>query len=598
MSEPSTAQREIKRLESAGDFLQAYERARKAIAADPADARHKYIAVRCLARSGATRQALDLYERFDLGKSDDLDFLTLRGRLAKDAALGLAGEGRRQGLREAAKVYEQIHRRIDAYYPAINAATLYLLAGEVRRAEGYAKEALAYCLRDAAKGELDDYYRLASQAEAHLVLEETVEAMEALHKLASISRDDLAARASTRRQLRLILDAKGWNDSILDPLTPPEVVHYTGHPIGPAGLAPGTETALRREIASAMERRQIGVAFGSLAAGADILFAEECLARGIELNLVFPFGIDAFKAASVKPSGNGWLERFDAALARAASVTHATDSDFTDDESLPAYAAELAMGKAILRARFIDARAVQIAAWNRQPSETGVAADIARWQASGHESRLVPVEATVRGRAAQADSKGCVRELRPLMFGDTAGFSRLREGQLRQYRKLFFGTIATELEACGDDVLSANSWGDAIYLVMADAARAARCAVGIQEELRAIDFPAHGFEHPLRLRLSLHYGPVFPGLDELTGAQTYFGKEVTFAARMEPVTPPGEVYATEELASQLALAGETEIAADYVGTVELAKQYGTAPMYLLRRTRPAERESGESGRRP
>jgi class 3 adenylate cyclase len=175
------------------------------------------------------------------------------------------------------------------------------------------------------------------------------------------------------------------------------------------------------------------------------------------------------------------------------------------------------------------------------------------------------------------------------MFGDTAGFSRLREAMLRQYRKLFFGSIADTLREYGDDVLSSNSWGDAIYLVMAEPARAARCAIDIQENLHAIDFAAHGFEQPLRLRLSLHYGPVFPGTDELTGAHTYFGKEVTFAARMEPVTPPGEVYATEELASQLALAGETAVAADYVGTVELAKQYGTAPMYLLRRAQAAER---------
>jgi len=588
MTEPLTAQQEIKRLESAGDYLQAYDRARQAIKADPGDVRHKYIAVRSLARSGAARQALDLYAQFELGKIDDIDYLALRGRLEKDLALGLSGPIRLRRLRKAAEIYEQVHRRMGGYYPAINAATLNLLAGDTRRAEAYAKEALAYCTRDADKGELDDYYRIASQAEAHLVLGETIEAMQALHKLASISRDDLAARAGTRRQLRLILDAQNLNDSILDPLTPPEVIHYTGHPIGPGELVADAETSVARAIAREFDRGRTGVAFGSLAAGSDLLIAEECLKRGIELNLVFPFDIEEFKVVAVRPAGRNWLTRFDDALARAASVTFATESDFLADDSLFVYCAELAMGKAILRGRYVDAKVAQIAVWDGRPGDTGAAADVARWRAGGHESRIVAVDAAARIAPEHSQPPRHIRELRPLMFGDTAGFSRLREAMLRQYRKLFFGSIAATLNAYGEDVLAANSWGDAIYLVMSDAARAARCAIDIQDDLHAIDFASHGFEHPLRLRLSLHYGPVFPGTDELTGAHTFFGKEVTFAARMEPVTPPGEVYATEQLASQLALAGETAVAADYVGTVELAKQYGTAPMYRLRRVEAAE----------
>lgn len=590
MTEPAAVLREIKRLESAGDYLQAYDRARQAIKASPGDVRLRYLAVRSLARSGATRQASELYRQFDLGRHDDIDCLALHGRLEKDLALGLAGEARTRRLRKTAEIYEQVHRRLGGYYPAINAATLYLLAGERRRAEGYAKEALAYCARDAEKGELDDYYRVASEAEAHLVLGETLEAMRALHKLASISRDDLAARAGTRRQLRLILDFENWNDSILDPLTPPEVIHFTGHRIGSGGIAASAESSMARGIAAALAQGRIGVAYGSLAAGADLIFAEECLRRKIELHLVFPFGIEEFKAVAVRPAGREWAARFDAAVPGAASVTFATESDYLGDESLFAYCGELAMGKAILRGRYIDAKVAQIAAWDGRPAESGVAADVARWRTGGHTSRIVAVDAAVRDRTPDATAPRRIRELRPLMFGDTVGFSRLKDGMLRQYRKIFFGSIAETLKSYGDDVLSANSWGDAIYLVMAEASRAARCAIDMQETLGAVDFTAHGFDRPLKLRMSLHYGPVFPGADELTGANTYFGKEVTFAARMEPVTPPGEVYATEELASQLALSGEAAVAADYVGTVELAKQYGTAPMYLLRRARAASEE--------
>ncbi|MCW5772842.1 MAG: hypothetical protein KIT16_14455 [Rhodospirillaceae bacterium] len=590
MTETGTVPPDIRRLESAGDFLQAYDLARQALATAPEDVRLQYLAVRALARSGATRQALDLYARFDLGRHDDADYLSLRARLEKDVALAAGGMERVLRLRKAAAMYEEVHRRLGGFYPAINAATLYLLAGDETRARGYAQEALAWCARSAEKGDLDDYYRIASQAEAHLVLGDSIAAMQALHRLASISREDLAARATKRRQLRLILDARSQNDSILDPLTAPDVVHYTGHMIAAPGAAGGlpaeAEPALARAIAAEMARGRIGVAFGSLACGSDILFAEECLRRGIELNIVLPFNVEEFVATSVRPGGEDWVQRFAAAHRRAASVTLATEGEYLGDDSLFAYCSELAMGKAILRARYIDAAAAQIAVWDGQPAAApaGAAVDVARWRSSGHEGRVIHVERRSASAPASAGAENGARELRALMFGDTVGFSRLPERLLRRYRKTFLGTIADADRTFEKAVLSANSWGDAIYLVVADAVHAARCAIEIQRRLAAIDYAALGFEHALQLRLSVHYGPVFPGIDEITGLPTYFGKEVTFAARMEPVTPPGEVYATEQMACQLALRREATVTAEYAGRVALAKQFGTAPMYLLRPT--------------
>jgi class 3 adenylate cyclase len=593
LSEPDA--QEIKRLESAGDYLQAYDLATQAMAAHPDDVQLRYLAVRALARSGATRQALDLYARYDLGGQGDADCLSLRARLEKDVALASGGAGRAPRLRRAAALYEDVHRRLGGYYPAINAATLYLLAGDESRAAGCACEALAWCARrgDGEDG-LDEYYRIASQAEAHLVLGETTEAQQALHRLASISRDDLAARASTRRQLRRILEARAQADSVLDPLAPPKILHYTGHmiaaPGGASGLEAAAEPVLAGAVADSLDRTRIGAAFGSLACGSDILFAEACLQRNVELNLVLPFNIAEFVATSVRPGGEGWVERFEAVRRRAASITLATDGDYLGDDSLFAYCSELAMGKAILRARYIDADVAQFAVWDGKPAATisGAAADVARWRESGHDSRIIAVERRPAGADAGQDrAESGRRELRALMFGDTVGFSRLPERLLRTYNKEFLGAIAGATRSYGASVLSANSWGDAIYMVVEDAVHAARCAIEIQRCLAAVDYRALGFPEALQLRLSTHYGPVFPGIDEITGVPTYFGKEVTFAARMEPVTPPSEVYATEEMACQLALRREATVAADYVGRVALAKKFGTAPMYRLRPAEPA-----------
>src|SRR5690606_1655506 len=142
------------------------------------------------------------------------------------------------------------------YYPAINAATLYLLSGDENRAQGYAREALAWCSREATLEPAPGYWRIATEAEAHLLLGDVIAAMKALHLMASIGQSDLAARAATRRQLRLILDATAKSDAILDPLTPPEVIHYTGHMIAAPGAATGlaaeSEDALAGAIRNAM----------------------------------------------------------------------------------------------------------------------------------------------------------------------------------------------------------------------------------------------------------------------------------------------------------------------------------------------------------
>jgi hypothetical protein len=54
------------------------------------------------------------------------------------------------------------------------------------------------------------------------------------------------------------------------------------------------------------------------------------------------------------------------------------------------------------------------------------------------------------------------------------------------------------------------------------------------------------------------------------------------AARIEPVTPPGEIYLTEAMAAALALTGSERIECNYMGNLPTAKGYGHMPMYVLK----------------
>ena len=82
------------------------------------------------------------------------------------------------------------------------------------------------------------------------------------------------------------------------------------------------------------------------------------------------------------------------------------------------------------------------------------------------------------------------------------------------------------------------------------------------------------------MRIGGHVGPVFQGWDRVRKELTFFGANVTRAARIEPRTPEGEVYVTHPFAALIALNGESDLTCEYVGRLPAAKDYGVLPMYV------------------
>jgi adenylate cyclase len=60
---------------------------------------------------------------------------------------------------------------------------------------------------------------------------------------------------------------------------------------------------------------------------------------------------------------------------------------------------------------------------------------------------------------------------------------------------------------------------------------------------------------------------------------------VSRAARIEPVTPPGQVYCSEPFAALAEAESAKTIVCEYVGTTAMAKKYGSFPTYRVRATR-------------
>ena len=87
---------------------------------------------------------------------------------------------------------------------------------------------------------------------------------------------------------------------------------------------------------------------------------------------------------------------------------------------------------------------------------------------------------------------------------------------------------------------------------------------------------------PIELRLGIHFGPIYEIEDPVTKRRNYFGEHVNLAARIEPITPPSQVYVTESFAAQLTLSRGLNYRTEYVGIMPMAKDFGDLRMYLLR----------------
>jgi class 3 adenylate cyclase len=114
--------------------------------------------------------------------------------------------------------------------------------------------------------------------------------------------------------------------------------------------------------------------------------------------------------------------------------------------------------------------------------------------------------------------------------------------------------------------------------------QAARVALDVQETIGDLQPVQTGLPGRVAFRLGAHVGPVFLSANPVRGSLDVVGEHVNRTARLEPVTPPGEVYVTDAFAAALELAGVDDLACDYVGHLPGAKDIGRMRMHRLHRT--------------
>lgn len=586
MTDCAAVEAEVAHRLAQGDALSAFDCAAASCRDGIASPRLRYLMVRALAASGDSLGAMHLYEQLDLAATGDVDSLALAGRIWKDEAFDHEGAERTLFLRKAAAAYENAFKTSGADFPAINAASLYAMLGERERAAALAGPI-------AANGATDSYWDQATLVEALLLVGRGDEAL--AHSAAASAQAGTRAgdRASTCRQIARLAESGAIDAAhaaaIVALLRPPPVGVYCGRMFRAGGEG---EARAARAIADALDAQPLSALIGPLACGADILFAEAALDRGIDLTIVLPFAEDDFIAQSVKSGGEAWVPRYLRCRDGAAMVHFASNARYVSDDCQFILGSHTAMGLAKLRARELETEAIQLAVVDpefaaRSGAEiAGTNADVALWRGRGERTLTIPVSNLDRNLdfpPAPRPPEGTQRGLYAILFADFAGFSKLGEAELPVFAAEVMGGIGRILDDFGDAVLFRNTWGDAVYAVIDNPATASRIALAMQERLDVLP-PGLGLEgHKAGMRTGIHFGPIYRGVDPVVGNELWYGTEVTRTARIEPVTLVGQVYCTQPLAAMLALENARDFDCDYVGKVRLAKDYGELALYRLSR---------------
>jgi len=373
----------------------------------------------------------------------------------------------------------------------------------------------------------------------------------------------------------------------------PPVMVFAGHMIDrpdrkmprfPADAEPHIAEKIKNEI----ERIKPGFGFSSAACGSDILFLEAMLDYGAEISIVLPYKHEQFVADSVDIiPGSNWRARFDQVLRRAARVITASTERLEIGGVSYEFCNEMLLGLASIRRRQLDTDLIALVVWNGQTGDGpgGASSVVQQWKSLGLEP--VIIDSPMKGRGPSrtitsgSDSAFTSRVV-SILFADAVGFSKLAESEVPRFVKHFLGRIASLSTNYNRFILARNTWGDGLYFVFSEAAAAGDFGLELAKVVAGTDWRQKGFSSGLNLRIGLHAGPVYEFDDPVTGKRNYTGSHVSRAARIEPITPPGLVYASESFAALAAAHGAKSFTCDYVGQTAMAKEYGSFPTYHVR----------------
>lgn len=598
-----------------GEPLRAYDVLTEGLDFWPRDVSLRQLHALALTRSGSTQRAnLILRQLYYEGHTDE-ETLGKLARTYKDLwEQATRDEEKNDHLNSAFHFYKLSYQLNGGYYTGINAATMALLSDQKEVAHKLAQEVNQICLRELEnlkeKGG-DLYWIKATLGEVALIQENYKEAEDWYHQAADQhGAGRYSDLSSTRRQARLLLAHLVNDPHRFDHcFRIPPVVVFIGHKIDrPSRALPRfpsqLEPIIKEKIRTVLQKLDSHFGYSSAACGSDILFLETMLELNGEINIILPYDREQFRKDHVDIiEGGNWGERFDTLLEKATKVITVSEQRIEGGSASYVYGNLLLHGLASFGAEKLETQLVPIAVWNELPSlnPTGIANLIEHWKQQNYQIEIINPVRTMMEEAPDlftastldlteesdeqtSDLPDMATQIKAMLFADTVNFSKLTEEEIPRYINHFMGSVAGLIEKSPYAPIMKNTWGDGLYFVFSDVQSAGLFALDLCDMISATTWADKGLPSTLNLRVALHAGPVYECIDPITGKKTYNGTHVSRAARIEPITPPGQVYASQSFVAMALAIGTRKFVCEYVGQIPLAKGYGVFPMYHVRRS--------------
>src|ERR1700758_555388 len=560
-----------------------------------------------LSRLGSIREAQKILRDLLAIRAEDDKSLSALGRTYKDLA-EFPGPARQKFLERSRAYYLQAYAVNGEYYPAINACTLSLWLNDRDAARRLAGEVKQLCL-ESLKSNPDDYWALASIAEAELVLsadvgEITQPTFEYYQQYSQLmhQRRGWGDLSSTSEQAKRICESLDWHIGALQQIFPvQDGVIFSGHMVD----APGRNVprfpakfadAVAEQIRQTLESVDARIGISSAACGSDLLFIDAMLAREADIQVVLPWRREEFKQTSVLAGGQEWEQRFDRALEDATSVTYLSQQGAPSGNLGYVYCNDCMNGMALFRSEKLGSDVRPMAVWGGRRGDGlgGTSSFVDFWTTKGRAVEVIDLEkitdAKPKNEKFDRISFGEItvsegqQTIKTLLFADVVGYSKIPENQIKHFAPEFLGMISSLISETPRPVLT-NTWGDAIYFVFDAPVSAGNVALRLLETLKQGTWRRE-LTASLNLRISLHTGPVILCLDPVIRQISFTGSHVSHTARIEPIVREGEVWATEAFVSYAMIDSQKRgnrrrFGFDYLGQIDFAKNYGRYPLFRL-----------------
>lgn len=563
-----------------------------------------------------------------LGQAKVLDRAEVLGNLAsvyKSLAMEATETNKRdQWLEEAYTYYVQCFAQAqlaDNFWLGVNALTIAAARHHDEVVVEYLPVMVSAC-QNAIDQQPDDFWALATMAELGLIAIATgvphavSESCVAFYAAAQAQCSTPSQRKSARKNLPLLLtrlaqrsqdEAAQWKAHIDEALPPLRIACFSGHRIDAPGRAnarfpANQQAAVKRALQVLLAEQHIEMGFCSLSNGGDMLFTEALLAQQRMVQAVLPFEPFQFLAESVRTfdcDDADWQRRYTQIMEDRSGHVFLwyAGRGVIDAEQASIYyehANRVLFGLALLRAKEMGAQLQPIAVLNAtEPgSSFGTKHTVNTWLAKGHgvicidpitlrHRNLTPADASAEVEYEEGETV-----IRTLLFADLKGFSRFNDVQIDIFCQQLLPLIKRELDRI-EGIEELNTWGDGLFVVFNTPQQGAEAGLKLCELMATPEVLALWHAAKLdgvpALRVSLHSAPVRRMYNPLTDQTTHWGTNINIAARIEPVTPINQVYASVATAALLAFDGSEGYHADFVGVVPLAKAFGAQEIFRVRR---------------